>query len=294
VILLDSDARRTLGELVTLYKLEPTIRDVYVEGQSDVSFLQWYLGQKGISCIVKQVNTVYIPSSLVACSGQAVGNHGRLVTLAKSLTEQLPSESNLCVTCVADRDFDDAFGVFSGINCLLFTDYSSIEMYAFSFRPLDKFMRLVVRDETVDVLAMIDGLAAVLRCLAAVRIANIRLSWSMEWLEPNKYVNFVSGIISIEIDGFIHNYLGKNKKLSSKDQFYEMYNQIVQEMGSDHRRACRGHDFFALLRHLLNVRRIRLSILRDSFEFSRSLMACLELADLDQETLFINLRRRLT
>ena len=40
--------KRKIGELITLYNLEPELRDVFVEGEDDVAMLRWYLNGKSL------------------------------------------------------------------------------------------------------------------------------------------------------------------------------------------------------------------------------------------------------
>ncbi len=53
---------RTLEELVTLYRLAPELRDIYVEGSNDRSFVEWLLGAQGLRhVVVKDIDCVEVP-----------------------------------------------------------------------------------------------------------------------------------------------------------------------------------------------------------------------------------------
>ena len=41
--MLDLDDRRSIEELITRYELEPSLKDIYVEGHSDKVIIEWFL-----------------------------------------------------------------------------------------------------------------------------------------------------------------------------------------------------------------------------------------------------------
>jgi len=64
--------RHKVEELVALYELEPTIRDVYVEGETDEAFFEWFLAQTAPGRVeVKGIDSVEVPRCRVStrCSG---------------------------------------------------------------------------------------------------------------------------------------------------------------------------------------------------------------------------------
>ena len=70
--------RRKLQELVALYKLHPELRDVYVEGDSDRSFIEWFIGEKGLNRVnIYCIETVEIPQDAVRTANVENNNRGR-------------------------------------------------------------------------------------------------------------------------------------------------------------------------------------------------------------------------
>ena len=52
-----SQERRTIAELVARYELEPTLRDVYVEGRFDSAVLTWLFRERGcVDAVVYEID----------------------------------------------------------------------------------------------------------------------------------------------------------------------------------------------------------------------------------------------
>jgi hypothetical protein len=55
------DDRRTIEELIARYELEPTLRDIYVEGYTDALFFRWFLQKSNATnAIVYEIDCVEI------------------------------------------------------------------------------------------------------------------------------------------------------------------------------------------------------------------------------------------
>ena len=143
---MEDEKRRRFEELVARYELEPSLRDIYVEGLTDKSLLEWFLEKCGIdNYAIYEIDTVEITAHELYNLGLNDNARSRVIALALKLNnyfkECLPS-----VICVADRDFDYLLGV-SEFDCdlLLFTDYTSIEMYLFNPSIIQKFLQFITR-----------------------------------------------------------------------------------------------------------------------------------------------------
>ena len=66
--------RRTISEIVSLYLLEPTLADIWVEGPSDQWLISWYLSQTvGRSVEVKTISDVEVGREVVEHYGLNFG-----------------------------------------------------------------------------------------------------------------------------------------------------------------------------------------------------------------------------
>ncbi|MFI0513100.1 hypothetical protein ACH3Y9_23800 [Streptomyces sp. WSLK1-5] len=144
--MLETGYRRTVEELITLYEIEPDVRDIFVEGRSDRNFLTDYLSDEDTArlCTVYDVSDrVEIPDGALLDAGLLVGKRGRIIWLAQELARQIPGHSSAFL--VADKDFA-SLGADSieEIHGLLYTDFSSIEAYALNERTLSKLLRVAL------------------------------------------------------------------------------------------------------------------------------------------------------
>lgn len=87
------------------------------------------------------------------------------------------------VICIADRDFDDLIGSSSiESELLLFTDYTSIEMYLFDSNIIEKFFRLALHRDEIAAVNILQNISPFLEEMFLLRAANESLSYGMEWL----------------------------------------------------------------------------------------------------------------
>lgn len=69
--------RRTIPELVAKYKLNSSVRDVFVEGQSDRKLLRWFMAAKGYdAAAVLEIDLIDVPPDMLAKYGLAETNPG--------------------------------------------------------------------------------------------------------------------------------------------------------------------------------------------------------------------------
>src|SRR5690242_18413563 len=120
----ESIPRRSVSELVALYRVEPDLCDFYVEGRADKVFLE----NSVPGCHVVEIESIDIPSILVSQAGLTSGSKQRLTVLAAELEALIPINAGTHVRCVVDADFDRIFGrEVSASRFLRYTDFSCLE-----------------------------------------------------------------------------------------------------------------------------------------------------------------------
>jgi hypothetical protein len=244
----DEGRRRQLGELISLYRREPSVRDVFVEGPTDKWFVECFIRATGMTnANVYEIDVVDMRTQDGACTRPDDGNRGRLVLLAHHIAEVIPGSQQ--ATCIVDRDFDDFLDIPNDCPVLLLTDFSCIEMYLFSDEAVGRFLRSVCRLIDCPVDELLKSYACVLQALFLVRLANRRLGWCLE--RPQKPLSTWCACtgheLRFDIENYIDRYLAKNKRSSSKREFIAAVDESKKELGSDVRRQMNGHDFAELL-----------------------------------------------
>lgn len=159
--------RRTLRELMARYRLEPTLREAFVEGSHDASILQWVLSDSARNLAITPVEVVDVPYELLAQYGLSDGNRGRVLALGLELDKH--GQAGLA-RCVADRDFLFLLEVESPrAETIIYTDYACIDVYVLESSSLNKFLQLGlgVQESGDHLLAAISDALIKLSCVRA-------------------------------------------------------------------------------------------------------------------------------
>ena len=281
---------RRLDELATLYRLEPTLRDVYVEGNSDKRFIEWFLHEKNvIGVTVNEINNVDIPANLILAAGLSDGNKSRVIILARELERILGSEM-VSVTCIIDGDFDDLLGQKHDCAFLLTTDHTCLELYFYDPRCINKLLRLVVYGFPKSARSVPAELQAPLQELFLIRMASHSLRWNIKLTQFEKLCKLTETGITFDRNKYVQRVLMANQKADFAEQFFEQVEVGRRLLTHDPRKQIHGHDFVALLAWYIRSHG-KSKITQDLFE--RSLPACAECAWISEQGMFQSLLKRI-
>ena len=242
--------KRTLEELKVLYKFEPKLRDLYVEGSSDANFFRWYLNSCGVNEVtVYTVDVLDIPKDIVRNHSLPTGSaKGRLIALSCELAKTPAAD---CIMCIADRDFD-VNGTRRTNPCLRWTDGNSLELYALRSTVFRKFLLVALGGVTFSPEDLFNQCITVLERVYSMRIANEVLGWKMSWVPFKRYVKVNGASIEYRESNFIRAYLQKNGRWGDQECFIAKVDEIVASLDRDPMRRIRGHDLSELLYIVVN------------------------------------------
>ncbi|MEG4215865.1 DUF4435 domain-containing protein [Microcoleus sp. Pol14C6] len=299
---MEDEKRRKLDELVVRYQLEPSLNDVYVEGLTDKCIIQWFLEESNLdteNVAVYEIDTIDIPTERLFELGLNDNNRSRVIFLAFELQSRV--EGSLPpVICIVDKDFDNLIAS-SHIESelLLFTDYTSIEMYLFDSNIIEKFLRLAVRKDDLKAVNIIKNISPILEEMFLLRAANQSLSYGMKWLSlkalKSCFKRSKSGQLEFDSNGFVDKYLHDNNRNSDKIAFLDKVNELRNKNISEIRKKIRGHDFIDIFCWYIEP-----YLPKNKKGFSEpeivlgNLLCCLDVDYLMQEKLFQELTRRLS
>jgi|SRR5450755_2196026 hypothetical protein len=291
--------RRTLEELITLYQEEPELSEVITEGRTDAGLLTWYLRRQGHDTRVFAIDDrLTVTASEVRQRGQDRGCKGRLIAAALYLNET-SVEGTQRVTFIADVDTNIAVGhPLEGADCLLWTDYTSMEMYCYAKNPIDKFLRVCLRaPEAVKAESV---LAAIRDCLVEIFYIRIVLSFLEDPKSMASNFDRKLRVIDNDVDVDIKTLIRDSVKTKGVDVDELIKSQRLKRSTcpSDERMAIRGHDFIQVCCFYLKTAHSGLfkddrAAYKSAQVFGNALIACLELPDLSSENLFQRLTERL-
>ena len=242
-----------LREVVAKGALEPTLRDLYVEGEYDVSFYKWFLNQCGSRDVsVAKISNVVIKSDVLMSYGLDDGERGRIIALALELDKAYPSMLP-SVRCIADSDFDFLLHTGPMSNHLLYTDYTCVEMYSFNDKTVEKALMLGFGVTQINVPVLIRSMVPVLSQLFLVRATNQWLRWRMSMIPVENYVEFDGERIQFNRELFVHNYLLSSGKIKMIEIFEENLEQMQSKGVDDDRKIIHRDDYVTLLSVMVNT-----------------------------------------
>lgn len=280
------DINKKLDELIVLYRLEPDLKDIYVEGINDENLIEWVLSAHNIKDIrVYSIDGVEVNDDILKRHGLNKGsNRSKVLALSAELAQSLSVKCK--IICIADRDQEDYLP--SGLdNCYLeFTDYNSIELYLLKSSTIRKFISLVLGGFPISEDRLLTQVIPILEDLYVLRLANQALGWNMEWIPftNTKYLKITEEFY-FNRENFQKAYLLKNRKWSRRAIFEAKIEELRSMLKDDPRLRLRGHDLMELLYYAVKKRKTSRKF-GDVHTFRGAFMGCLELSELSDERLF--------
>ena len=205
-----SGDRRRIEELFVRYELEPTLRDVFVEGGADAALISQFLKDSNCTDVsVYEISTVAVSRELLDELDLEGNDKGRAIGLGMTMEAKL-GQDNAQVTCVVDSDFDVVLQKEYECRMVLFTDYTCLEMYLFSAETIDKFFSVFLRGFPFSSVMVLRALTDTLQEVFLIRLANRVLEWKLEWLSFERCCLADGARIQFDREDYIARYLNKN------------------------------------------------------------------------------------
>jgi hypothetical protein len=285
--------RRNVDELCTLYDLEPTVRDIYVEGPNDVALISWVLLLMPRSnAKILEISGVDIPEEILKKYSLGSGNRDRVIALALEFNEKLSEGAKNAPSLVYDVDHLRVTDSVYSSTLLAPTDFTCSEMYLFNDATFQKMMMLVCLGCAVSAEQAMAELSKVLTRLWVIKVANIRLGLGMSWVGFEKCCKIDSGRIIFDEQEYVDRYLQANGQTCRKQDFVAEIAELTSRLEDDPRFCIDGHHFIALARaFFLSVASSR-DALRSENGFLRSFYGCLDADEFKRTALFQFLQSR--
>lgn len=236
-------ARRTEKELVTKYKLEPNLLDVYVEGGSDRNFLNWYFGKMGHKS-VKVYTCDDFSLDGVKVSG---GKRGKLFHFSHQLSA---SASNCKAFTVVDRDLDMFLSLEDWSKFSEKTRFTSLPIYFLESDAIVDMYSAYFGKNLID-----KQKSSIIYCakyLFAIRVF-LRIEYprwpNISYRQLRSFLSVEKGIISLDSESAVDFIFSNNGKPEEKSRALEKLNDILISFPSDPRYSIRFGDlvFFDII-----------------------------------------------
>ena len=274
--------RIRITEIISRHILEPTTRDIFVEGHSDRAFIIWFSQSiKKPNIAVYSVDSIDIPNNAIPRGLSNSSNRTRNIALSIVLSEQLPSTAN--IRCIVDLDYEKYINKIFTNSFIRYTDYNSLELYLLDECSIHKFLLLAACTDK-PVAGTLKNLAEILRELFLLRLTGISLDWNMTWVKLEKYITSSDKGLFLDLERYLISFLTSNSRWAEKETFLVERERLRSLLSPDDRLSSRGHDFTELL-YLLLVKNLKNSHFKlESVE--RTLMCCADVEELLREKLF--------
>jgi hypothetical protein len=256
-----NEYRKTIEELLALYKLEKDIKDLYVEGESDKHFLEWHLGQIGIAQPdIYTIETIYIPSEYLFEKGYEDNNRDRILYLISILND---GKNFGKYKGIIDQDILYFTREFPFEDNILTTDYACFEMYAYNVDVMTKINDVGFSHKIND--NLIPFIDKMLKFSSSIRIFEKRKGISIKKLEYDRYIEYKNKSFEFNEKKFLAAFYNSRGIGVPYDKFLIMLSAISDELSEkDVREYSNGHDFIAILRCTLKESKVINSHITDN------------------------------
>lgn len=245
---MNSIPRQNIDEIVTKYEFHPELVDIYVEGKFDRDLVVEYLDAIGrISDVsVYAIDEIDVSSSIVESARLTLGsNKSRVMALAYVLKERLNQRLN--VACVVDADLERFFEKLRTWEYLLYTDYTSMEMYFLNDACLRKFLKFTCNLDEGAVARFKKVMAAILPAQFCMRCVIQSLDLCVESPSFTKGLQEKRDLGSFDEEKFVEKFIQSNSLMHRSEEIRQQFRKIRQRTRGDVRHCCNGHDFVSLL-----------------------------------------------
>lgn len=278
------ETKRLISEVIALYSLEETLKEVYVEGNNDKRFYQNYLYSKEIQGNFVSITTIDIASADEKYTRELDlnSNKNKLIVLSRIFDAQAKKFS---IKCLVDRDFDDY--IESDENEYLWrTDFCCLESYLFCGEIKRKFIDFALGDFPIELKTIISEIGRVTRFLFGIRLWREINEPSYQLLEiaGNLKIDKNTGEINLDEADYINKFIHKNGLNQNRDKIKEELKELQDRLDEDVRFAMNKYDF--LNTFFLYVNKIKNTPNYREKSFCNSLYLTPESSHLEKHPLF--------
>lgn len=243
--------KRTVEEIISICKLEPSTKNIYVEGLSDKLVIDTFLKKQKINdisvfdidCVDFSEIFAHMPSSELNAPKDS--NKEKVAFLALKVEEELGKCHFLSII---DRDLDFVNDHIKSGKYLSYTDYNSMEMYLFSRDYIAALLKNTFRiTSDIDFGKFINSIGHVCRSLFYIRAYLESINGSMVDIKKDFLYDKKCNKCQFDLESYIKKVVQVNKIDNSSDTLYEEIIEKVNAPIDDIRLEIKGHDYMKVL-----------------------------------------------
>lgn len=233
-----------VDELRLRYELEPSLRDLFVEGAFDREVFAQLSARGKTDRIPYEIDVVEISDEMLKNHGLTRGNKQSVIALARELAT---IEGACEYLCLVDRDLDHWFGKLEETSRLRWTSCTSLECYFLASPIVRTLVVTVSKAKIVDWDRFYTSFLDVLGDMYALRIASRELEWNLKWVAFDKSFSMEEDSLSFDIETYVTKLLNGNSRAKDKVEFQSTWRRWRSTIGQVDGLSVRGHDFVDLM-----------------------------------------------
>ena len=237
--------RWTVNELMTRYELEPSLTDVFVEGQYDKDILTCAYEHSATERRALYTSDVLdVEAGLFEKHRLSNGNKQKLIILWRELSGVNTSGN---VRFIVDRDVDHWVGALETNNGLVWTDFCDMESYFFEENFVKELVQTAGRAKISSWGDYYGSFCETLKMLFSLRIADRSLGLSLSFMDFGRLLTVKSGKIYFDFETYVERTLNKSNLAARRAETMKESLEWCKKLSGDQRLFCRGHDFVFLI-----------------------------------------------
>ncbi|MVO07766.1 DUF4435 domain-containing protein [Flavobacterium sp. TP390] len=277
--------KRKLSEHIALLELEPTSKNLFIEGPEDGNIFELFLD-------FHSINDVQIyPIDIIDFSEldeNIFSNREKVLLLSRKIYEKFDNSLNN-IACVIDKDFDVLNENFNVNPYLYYTDYANLEMYLFNNKSLNKILKIGLKNFPLSSEEVIKTLTPILVDNFCLRYAREKINCSYQLIQPEKIFNYSQGGITYNQQEILNKFLVKNNCVNKLEDFkkeIEFVKDKFKEL-NEPRLFIHGKDFLEFF--FLLIKKIKNTYSYTLKTFTRAVFLSIENDLLNSYGLFSNI-----
>lgn len=240
--------KREIDELYAKFDLHPNLIEIYVEGEFDYSFINFYLDEIGAqSATIVCIDDINIDRETTDQLGFTSGSNKNRVLALSSLLDKRYGDRPTNACCITDIDLDIILKNPKNFHHLRYTDYNCMEMYLLNQFIINRFLQMACHLND----AACNEFFSLADLILPVQFALRAVSESEQLFKA--ILGFETGLknkrdfSSFDPLRYCTNYIDLYALRDKRSEIEAAFKSIHSGLSSDTRHSANGHDFIHLL-----------------------------------------------
>lgn len=236
--------RRNISELQTLYSLEPSLRDLFVEGEYDKVFINsLYKNNPSQLRVIYSIDSINVPDESLKAVNLTRGNKQEVIALIFALG----TISTISYKGLVDKDLDQWTGNLLTIPNLIHTEYVCLESYFVTSNIIYDLLVTYAEAKIADWGSFYQSFTYSLSLIYSIRLCLNLREWNIKLVPYDKSLSMDKGIVRFDLDGYLSRLLISNGLKGESESAVKQITKLHNDLSGDPRYYIHGHDLIEVL-----------------------------------------------